>query len=50
MHLINCVQFGVCPQGAMENPSCPIKPPDTIPALLWTTIAVFGIVYALLGK
>ncbi|CAD7087485.1 unnamed protein product [Hermetia illucens] len=36
-------------QGAMENPSCPSTPPETISALLWTTVAVFGIVYALLG-
>lgn len=36
-------------QNAMENPSCPTTPPETILALLWTTIAVFGIVYALLG-
>lgn len=34
----------------MENPSCPSTPPETISALLWTTVAVFGIVYALLGK
>lgn len=34
----------------MENPSCPSTPPETISALLWTTIAVFGIVYALLGE
>lgn len=34
----------------MENPTCPATPPETISALLWTTMAVFGIVYALLGK
>lgn len=35
----------------MENPACPSIPaPETISALLWTTIAVFGIVYALLGN
>lgn len=33
----------------MENPTCPSTPPETISALLWTTVAVFGIVYALLG-
>lgn len=34
----------------MEDPSCPTTPPDTILALLWTIVAVFGIVYAVLGK
>lgn len=33
----------------MENPSCASTPPETILALLWTTVAVFGIVYAILG-
>lgn len=33
----------------MEDPSCPSTPPETILALLWTTVAVFGIVYAILG-
>lgn len=33
----------------MENPACVSTPPETILALLWTTAAVFGIVYALLG-
>lgn len=33
----------------MENPSCMSTPPDTLLSLLWTTIAVFGIVYAILG-
>lgn len=37
------------PQNAMENPSCLSPPPETILALLWTTVAVFGIVYAILG-
>lgn len=36
-------------QNAMENPSCTSTPPETILSLLWTTIAVFGIVYAILG-
>ncbi|KAG4065123.1 hypothetical protein HA402_007520 [Bradysia odoriphaga] len=36
-------------QGVMDDPSCPSTPPETISALLWTTVAVFGIVYALLG-
>lgn len=36
-------------QNAMENPACLATPPETILALLWTTVAVFGIVYALLG-
>lgn len=34
----------------MENPSCLSTPQNTILALLWTAVAVFGIVYALLGK
>ncbi|XP_055374951.1 transmembrane protein 198 isoform X2 [Condylostylus longicornis] len=36
-------------KGIMDNPSCPSTPPETVQALLWTTVAVFGIVYALLG-
>ncbi|XP_063696266.1 transmembrane protein 198 isoform X2 [Culicoides brevitarsis] len=37
--------------GAIETPHCigTGKPPDTIQILLWTTVAVFGIVYTLLG-
>lgn len=37
-------------KGIMENPNCAPKSPDPLSALFWTTIAVFGIVYALLGK
>lgn len=33
----------------MDNPSCTTTPPETILSLLWTTVAVFGIVYAILG-
>lgn len=33
----------------MDNPSCTSTPPETILSLLWTTVAVFGIVYAILG-
>lgn len=33
----------------MNNPSCTSTPPETILSLLWTTVAVFGIVYAILG-
>lgn len=33
----------------MENPSCTTTPPETILSLLWTAVAVFGIVYAILG-
>lgn len=33
----------------MENPSCITTPPETILSLLWTAVAVFGIVYAILG-
>lgn len=36
-------------KNAMDNPSCISTPPETILSLLWTTIAVFGIVYAILG-
>lgn len=36
-------------QNAMDNPSCTSTPPETILSLLWTTVAVFGIVYAILG-
>uniref|UniRef100_T1H4V1 Transmembrane protein 198 n=1 Tax=Megaselia scalaris TaxID=36166 RepID=T1H4V1_MEGSC len=36
-------------KGIMENPNCAPKSPDPLSALFWTTIAVFGIVYALLG-
>lgn len=48
--LLNIVTQHTRTQGVMENPSCPSTPPETISALLWTTVAVFGIVYALLGK
>lgn len=37
-------------KGIMENPNCTPRSPDPLSALFWTTIAVFGIVYALLGK
>lgn len=33
----------------MENPSCTTTPPETTLSLLWTAVAVFGIVYAILG-
>lgn len=33
----------------MVTPSCIATPPDTIQILLWTIVAVFGIVYTLLG-
>ncbi|KAL1382802.1 hypothetical protein pipiens_013221 [Culex pipiens pipiens] len=38
-------------QNAMENPLCTTATPanSTVSVLLWTTIAVFGIVYTLLG-
>lgn len=36
-------------KNAMENPSCTTTPPETILSLLWTAVAVFGIVYAILG-
>ncbi|XP_031621358.1 transmembrane protein 198 [Contarinia nasturtii] len=36
-------------QNAMNNPSCTSTPPETILSLLWTTVAVFGIVFAILG-
>ncbi|XP_050091983.1 transmembrane protein 198 [Anopheles aquasalis] len=38
-------------QNAMENPMCTSTTPanSTVAVLLWTTIAVFGIVYTLLG-
>ncbi|KAL1382256.1 hypothetical protein pipiens_013272, partial [Culex pipiens pipiens] len=37
-------------QNAMENPLCTTATPanSTVSVLLWTTIAVFGIVYTLL--
>ena len=39
-------------QNAMENPLCTTttSTTSTVSVLLWTTIAVFGIVYTLLGK
>lgn len=37
-------------QNVMENPQCTSAPPEKIFVLLWTTIAVFGIVYTLLGE
>lgn len=33
----------------MENPSCIVTPEDPVRILLWTTVAVFGVVYTLLG-
>lgn len=36
-------------QGLLEGTPCTTSPPDTLAALLWTIIAVFGIVYTLLG-
>lgn len=37
-------------KGAMDTPHCIATPPDTIQILLWTTVAVFGVVYTLLGN
>ncbi|XP_030378844.1 transmembrane protein 198 [Scaptodrosophila lebanonensis] len=36
-------------KGILENPTCAPTAPDALAALLWAIIAVFGIVYALLG-
>lgn len=33
----------------MQNPSCTTPPTEMVLSLLWTTVAVFGIVYAILG-
>lgn len=33
-----------------ENSACVTDPPEMMQFLLWTTLAVFGIVYILLGK
>lgn len=33
----------------MENPGCIATPPDSVQIMLWTVVAVFGVVYTLLG-
>lgn len=45
-----CSPFSFHSQGILESrQTCAPTTPDTLPALLWAIIAVFGIVYALLG-
>lgn len=33
----------------MENPGCIATPPDSVQIMLWTVVAVFGVVYTVLG-
>ncbi|EDW86297.1 uncharacterized protein Dwil_GK17356 [Drosophila willistoni] len=36
-------------KGILQSQTCALSTPDTVAALLWAIVAVFGIVYALLG-